>query len=518
MQNPQIAIRCDASEQIGAGHLSRCLSLADGLKRTGGSVRFVVRDLPPLLCDQIRDRGHDIRHLPLPRPDRNGADRGAVADGSWPNISWEADARATRELLGDRPTWRWLIADHYALDARWESAVRPAAQAVMAIDDLADRPHACDVLLDQNAYPDPAHRYDNLITPACTALLGPKFALIRAQYRHRRTTARVPRIELRSLLVFFGAADPANLTASALEALQSAELPEVSTDVVVGALNPHHAQIRKQCASMRRVNFHRQIDDLVEVMARADLAIGTAGTASWERCCLGLPAILVSIAGNQVEVARGLAAARAAVDLGSVSVDTCDRLRRLLSRMAERPHLIQTMSRRAAALVDGLGVERTCFALLKEDSLALRPAGLGDAEMAWHWRNSPDVRRHSFASAPIPLESHLAWWSSTLEAADRLLLIGTLAGIPAGVLRLDLTGEVATLSIYLDPALTGLGVGPALLRRLHEWIPRYLPAIRRIEAFVKPDNGASRKAFLLAKFTEQKGSCFIRTWEDGEPK
>jgi len=501
MDNSKVAIRVDASEQIGAGHLSRCLALADGLARAGVAVRFISRALPAALCELVRARGHDLRLLP------SGEDAS----------DWERDAQQTRLLLADEVLWSWIIVDHYGLDSRWESAVRSLANGVMAIDDVADRPHACEVLLDQNVVRGAHRRYSHLVGSRCTQLLGPRFALLRREFRRRRHSADPARRELRRLLIFFGGADQPDLTGAALNAVQQAQLPGLRVDVVVGAMNPHRARIEARCAALPGVAFHCQIDNMDELMARADVAIGAAGTASWERCCLGLPAVLVTLADNQVAVADGLAVARAAIALGPATADIAERLRDLLVRLAARPSLIRRLSQRAARLVDGAGVERVCFALLQDSSLSLRRAIAADDELAWRWRNAESTRRYSFDSAPIALDSHRAWWRSALSREERVLLIGELAGLPVGVLRFDLNAHVATVSIYLDPQLTGQGLGPALLRCGMRWLRQNLRAVNRVEALVKPENSASRKAFLAAGFQEER-ACFARSWPvEGSP-
>jgi RimJ/RimL family protein N-acetyltransferase len=151
-----------------------------------------------------------------------------------------------------------------------------------------------------------------------------------------------------------------------------------------------------------------------------------------------------------------------------------------------------------------------CLALLRDSAMILRRARSADAHMAWEWRNAESTRRHSFDSAPIPLDGHLSWWQAALDSHQRILLIGEVAGLPVGVLRFDLDGVVGTVSIYLDPQLTGQGLGPVLLRAGTAWVQHNLRDAQRIEAFIKPQNRASVKAFIQAGFTEEN-SRFVRT-------
>ncbi len=462
-------------------------------------MRFVCRDLPGAVGKLIVEHGHELRPLPAARPESPGLPAG-----------WLDDARQTRDVLADESSWDWVIVDHYQLDARWESEVRSAAKALMVIDDTADRPHDCDLLLDQNEFADARKRYLGLIGPACRSLLGPQYALLRPEFGQARAVARVPRSRLGQLLIFFGGGDQINLTEIALRALRAAPLSDIAVDVVVGTMNPHRDRIEAECATLPNAVFHCQPTNFLELMLRADLALGAAGTTSWERCCVGLPAVLFVAADNQVEVARGIAGRRAAVNLGSPGADAADRLADVLGHLSRRPALLSGMSHRAASLVDGAGVQRVCVALLQDAAMALRCAREGDAEMAWEWRNAESTRRYSFDSNPIPLERHLAWWQAALQSQDRILLIGEIAGAAVGVLRFDLDGAVGTVSVYLDPRMTGQRLGPVLLRAGVEWARRNLHRTQRIEAFIKPDNVASRKAFLAAGFTDRQ-SCFVRT-------
>jgi len=489
----RVAIRVDASEQLGVGHLSRCLALADGLARAGASVLFVSRELAKSLQDLVRQHGHEVHSFEAVSP-----------------LSWLQDAAQTRRVLEAGKPWRWLIVDHYGFDERWEADLQDVAGAIMVIDDKADRPHRCALLLDQNAFRDAERRYQALVNSDCMQLLGPRFALLRPQFRQQRSISPLVRTQLRSVLIFFGGSDPSNLTGRALDAAVRAALPGLKITVVVGALNPHRAAIEAQCVAVG-ADYHCQIDNMMELMAHADLAVGAAGTASWERCCVGLPAVLITIADNQVRVAVELAARRAAINLGADSAAALERLSALLVRLSRRPQMLSQLSRRAARLVDGIGVERVCFSLLGERSLRLRAASESDAQQAWEWRNSSAVRASSFDSAPIPFEKHLAWWRAALASADRVLLVGMLLRLPIGVIRLDLRETLATISIYLDPALTGQGVGPALLRCATRWVQEHLPALNRIEALVKTDNRASRKAFLAAGYREDY-ACYVQTW------
>ena len=229
------AIRVDASGQIGTGHLMRCLTLADALKPSGAQIRFVSRHMPEHLRVMLSSNGHEFALL-------NGVSSEQTAYGSsyahWLGVSQAQDARDTTHALFGQ-TWDWLIVDHYALDAGWETALRSSAKYILVIDDIADRQHDCDVLLDQNFYADMDTRYTGKVPAHCQLLLGPRFALLREEFRRMREHIK-PRIgPVKRVLIFFGGVDAENYTLCAIEALACLSNSDLNVGVVIGAQHPH---------------------------------------------------------------------------------------------------------------------------------------------------------------------------------------------------------------------------------------------------------------------------------------
>lgn len=348
------AIRVDATAQIGTGHLMRTLTLADRLAAGGGRVRFVARGLPPHLAALVRRR-HELAELPpAPSPCPGPGD---LAHSHWLAVSQAEDAAQTLAVLADQ-TWDWIVADHYALDARWECALRMSGRRVLAIDDLADRMHDCDLLLDQNLVPGAPTRYQGRAPAGCRLLLGPAYALLREEFAATRARPHLRRDgPARRLMVFMGGMDVANHTGRVLAGIERAGVGPLEGDVVIGVQHPAGATIEEQCRRLG-LTCHRQTDRMAEMMARADLGIGATGSASWERCCLGLPTIGVAIASNQVPLAEGLAAAGAIVRIaeapGRMEEDLAAALRELWADAPRR----EAMAAAARALVDGEGAHR----------------------------------------------------------------------------------------------------------------------------------------------------------------
>lgn len=354
----RVAFRTDASLQIGTGHVMRCLTLAEALRDRGATCRFVCREHPGNLLEIIGQRG--FAALPLSTTmvgeGQENASNASPTHAAWLGAGWKTDAKQTLGALGDVHD-DWLIVDHYALDARWERALRGKCRRVMAIDDLADREHDCEVLLDQNLGRQPTD-YASHVSTDCQLLIGPKFALLRPEFAALRdySLGRRNNPELRHILISMGGVDKDNATGRVLEALKLSVLPaDCRISVVMGATAPWLEAVR--CLA-RQLPWPTEVlvgvSNMAKLMADSDLAIGAAGSTSWERCCLGLPTIILVLADNQRMVAQELeraGAAHAVQDIGEIMVT----MPRLLHAHLASPQQSATMSRIAAEIVDGLG-------------------------------------------------------------------------------------------------------------------------------------------------------------------
>ncbi|MBT7256795.1 MAG: UDP-2,4-diacetamido-2,4,6-trideoxy-beta-L-altropyranose hydrolase [Planctomycetaceae bacterium] len=299
----KILFRTDASIEIGNGHLMRCLTLADQLRSEGAEVAFVCRDLPGGMFDLLHTRGYQFSKLPL-----DGAGKSSQ------QFDAEQAIKAAEQLFPEGVDW--LVVDHYQLDAVWERGLRPHTDKLMVIDDLANRQHDCNLLLDQNYYQDMERRYQGLVPDECVTLLGPEYVLLRPEFTVARQKLRARDGSVRRILIFFGGSDPENLTLKAIEATQRLKRPDIIVDVVVGTSNPHRAEIRGRCERMPNTAYYCQVANMAELMGRADLALGAGGATMWERCFLGLPSITVVFAANQEKATIDVAAEEAIKYIG----------------------------------------------------------------------------------------------------------------------------------------------------------------------------------------------------------
>ena len=356
--------RADASLQMGTGHVMRCLTLADALKAQGAECQFICREHPGNLIEHIKHKGYRVHALALTPPVGASllamnvpATTSQLAHAAWLGATQEQDATECATVLAElRPDW--LIVDHYALDARWEKALQPHYRKLMVIDDLADRPHVSDLLLDQTFGRNP-QAYQPWVSAGCTLLCGSQYALLRPEFSTLRSYSlkRRENPQLEHLLITMGGVDKDNATGQVLQALRHCALPtHCRITVVMGASAPWLADVRQQAEQLPwPTEVLVNVSDMAQLMADSDLAIGAAGSTSWERCCLGLPAVMVVLADNQRQVAQGLEQAGAVHVLqGPQQILEC--LPALLASLVSAPAQQVVMSQVAAGIADGNGV------------------------------------------------------------------------------------------------------------------------------------------------------------------
>jgi UDP-2,4-diacetamido-2,4,6-trideoxy-beta-L-altropyranose hydrolase len=365
----QIVIRTDASIDIGTGHVMRSLTLAQALRERGASCRFICREHPGNLLDLIRQRGFEAYALPM-QPFSHATlspeyalNEKVLAHAAWLGADWSTDIDQTKAGVGETAV-DWMIVDHYALDSRWERALRRVCHHLMVIDDLADREHDCDLLLDQNLGRK-VEDYADLVSTSCKVLVGPKYALLHPEFAARRAYSLQRRQQpvLKQVLITMGGVDQPNATGQVLQALKGCTLPQdCRISVVMGLQAPWLQQVRAQAQDMPwPTEVLVNISDMAQRMADSDLAIGAAGSTSWERCCLGLPALLVVLADNQRLGAQALQAAQAAILIGDVT-DIAMKLPLAINASVSH-HRLQEMRTATTAITDGRGVDKVLKAM-----------------------------------------------------------------------------------------------------------------------------------------------------------
>jgi len=421
----------------------------------------------------------------------------------WLGATWEEDAKLTKRAIDKWGNVGWLVVDHYALDDRWEASLRPATRGLMVIDDLADRSHDCDLLLDQNYYDDLETRYNGLVPETCRKLLGPAYALLRPEFARTRAHLVERSGSVRRILVFFGGSDPGNQTQEAIDALLSLGRDDIDADVIVGAMNPRRNEIERLCSSYACLHFHCQISNMAELMASADMGIGGGGVALLARCVLALPTIILSLADNQLSGSRALAGRGGALYLGPASNISTAQMAKAIEVMLLAPEFVRHMAVVAGQITDGRGSDRVAASML-EGSISLRRATADDCEAVWQWRNDASIRLFSGNASAIDIQEHRYWFDSVLRDPDRALLIAEDEDGAIGVLRYDIATQTATVSVYLVPGRAGRNLGTRLIREGEEWLKAHRPELRRIRAEISAGNESSIRAFAKAGFVPDR--------------
>jgi UDP-2,4-diacetamido-2,4,6-trideoxy-beta-L-altropyranose hydrolase len=338
----------------------RCLTLADALREHGGSCSFVCRPHPGHLLALVAQRGHQALAMPELQ---EGAqhDFGGTAHDHWLVTDWATDAQDTQQTLRAYTSGQpadWLVVDHYALDARWEEAMRPQAKRIMVIDDLADRLHACDLLLDQT-FGRQAADYMPLVTEGCALLCGSQYALLRPEFAALREYSLRRRAQpvLKELLITMGGVDKDNFTGAVLRALKCSQLPEdCRLTVVMGQTAPWLKDVQDLSSEMSRpTQVLVGVDNMAQLMADSDLAIGAAGATSWERCCLGLPSISLLIAANQKLIMSNLVNSASIIPLDPSLLNS--ELKLIIKFCSNSGNLLK-LSSCSSVIADGHGVKR----------------------------------------------------------------------------------------------------------------------------------------------------------------
>jgi len=439
----RLALRVDATPEVGAGHVMRCLVLADLLAARGARTVFISHPLPATLESRVRDSGHDVLFVPDSPGDA-------------------LDATATRAAIERLGSLDWIVVDHYGLGIEWERAMRNACAGLLAIDDL-HRTHDVDILLDQNAV-DPM-AYADVVPETCARFLGPTNALMRSEFIEQRALLTERDGTVRRILVSMGGGDATQPTLAVVGALTRVLSHDVAVDVLVTSACSDIEILGRQVTAAG-YTLHIDTARVAALAASADLAIGAGGTGAWERAFLGVPALLVCLAENQRGVIDALTRAGAAAFV-SDGVDE-GALERELSGLLHDPARLAAMSRAAILLMGAPGPERfePLLAALRdawaiaEPGLRLRRMRPSDRDRLLQWRMSDRVRPYMDDQTPITPEMHAEWFARVLGNPDRHYFICESLGEPVGMVHFDReSGDRFEWGFYVGEASAPTGTG-----------------------------------------------------------
>tara|TARA_B110000967_G_C18902071_1_gene576772 strand:- start:6403 stop:7491 length:1089 start_codon:yes stop_codon:yes gene_type:complete len=353
----RFVIRVDASIQMGIGHVMRCLTLADALNNNT-QVEFICREYEGNLIDFIKAKGFKVHTLLISesevektQPTRLESKKN-LSYAHWLGVSQQKDADLCKVILKKiRPDW--VIVDHYALDETWQVSLQETYKKIMVIDDLADRKHHCDLLLDQT-YNRQTQSYKYLVPDTCRLLLGSKYSLLRPEFSMWREYSlnRRQNPEFKKLLITLGGSDENNITGRILDKLETCNLQDdLEIMVIVGGICPHLEDIKKQAEALPyKIDVRSNISNMAEIMANSDFAVGASGSTTWERCCLGLPSIQIILAENQKFIAKSIQKSSIAL---CIEVDQLDQMNYQINILMNQ---VKNLISNSEKVTDGAGI------------------------------------------------------------------------------------------------------------------------------------------------------------------
>jgi UDP-2,4-diacetamido-2,4,6-trideoxy-beta-L-altropyranose hydrolase len=416
-----------------------------------------------------------------------------------------ADANSAQELISSVPEGcDLLIVDQYTWNAAIERQCRPWAKRIAVIDDLADRSHDCDILLDQT-YGRNAQDYSGLVPNGAAIIVGSDYALLRPEFAAARSLAikRRRSAKLARVLIAVGLTDPANSTSIVMDGIIESGLP-IQGDVALGESSPHIDAVRDKARRYPGLfSLHTNSSRMAELMTCADFSFGAAGSTSWERCSLGLPTAFVIAAANQEKSAENLTGAGAGINLGASSTLTASMIASVLRNLSKAPDELVRMAESAWKICDGRGAARVAARLIPEfsssgDVVSLRSAGLKDVALIFEWQIEPGARKYSRNPASPTWQEHERWMRLRLDDPGCLMNIILLNDQPVGVIRLDeIDIDSFELSILVSRHYHGRGIGTAAVK-----LARRLAPFSSIHAEVHPENGGSHRIFKAAGYSQ----------------
>lgn len=499
MKRGILLVRADAAVTSGIGHVMRCLALAQAWQHAGGDVIFAMAQSTVAIQERLRSESVKVVAI-------HGV------PGSAEDMQQTIDAALFHKA-------EWLVVDGYHFDAHYVSELQNVL-SLLVIDDNGElESYSSELVLNQNVHAR-AEMYAKR-APRTRLLLGPHYALLRNEFTAYRNWARkVPERGTRILLTM-GGSDPKDLTPRVLSALADLSIDNLQIRVVVGGSAENRSGVAEKAERFPgRVEVMSNVANMAESMVWADLAIAGAGTTCWEMCLLSMPAILVVVAENQRFIAEHLARIGAAVNAGPAESLDCSFLAQITAELLGSGDRRLEMSQSARQLVDGLGSDRVRAALLDRE-LSLRLVRESDCRLLFAWADDPVARAASFHSAAISWENHSRWFAERLQDPQSVIYIGeNAADEPVGLVRFQIKGESALLSVNVAPEFRGQGWGKELIAFSTRALVRAY-SVRRVNALVKPDNQASVRLFEASGFRRAgkervaDEDALLFTWECG---
>lgn len=474
--NSSIIIRADASIRIGTGHVMRCLALAQAWQDSGGRAIFAMGMEARALVDRLTSEGMEVVHL--------SAEPGSPEDA------------VMTAGIAERMGAGWVVVDGYHFGSDYQRIIKESGLRLLFIDDNGHADHYyADVVLNQNLHAN-EDLYKNR-EPYTKLLLGTDYVLLRRDFWPWRGWKREIPDVARKVLVTLGGSDPDNVTLKVIQALQQIEQLEIVA--VIGGSNLHYEELLSGLEGNGSTDLKKDVKNMPELFAWADLAISSAGTTAWELAFMGVPSLLVILAENQVKVAVQLESQGIAMNLGQHDNLNAPGIIRGVFPLIFDADLRASMAELGRRAVDGFGAARVLDAL--SEGLWLRVASEEDCRLVYEWANDPDSRAYSFSTRPISWKEHVEWFENKIRDPDSVLFIAqNLKSEPVGIVRFDIEGQYATMSINLDRRFRGLGMAHIIINEAVKDLFANRP-VSGVNAFIRSHNTKSIRAFEKSGFS-----------------
>ncbi|MDR3162898.1 MAG: UDP-2,4-diacetamido-2,4,6-trideoxy-beta-L-altropyranose hydrolase [Helicobacteraceae bacterium] len=455
--------RADASTEIGSGHLMRCLTLANALRKLGAKSVFMCDAIDDVLRNRVTQSGFSV-------------------------------TSKVSELFD------YLVVDQYSLDHEFENKMHVFCKRVVVIDDLANRKHMADYLLDQNVNAS-AERYKTLVPERCVQLLGTRYALLQPEYsmiiKRERTSM------IKKIFVYFGNADRDNFTSRAIDAYLTLRRPDISLEIVPSGV--HQEMVRKLAKKGRNIHIHENLTSLASLMNECDLAIGAGGATSYERCAMGLFSIVVAIADNQRGLSEELDRRGLIRYLGyrdRVDTDHITRALQEIVRAGVKTEIIPKMR----ALVDGFGAQRVAEILMLSENTELSAREVAETDEKWLFdlENEKCVRDNMQRLSAIDPNEYHKWFTGWLSDRSFTRFYVIKAALAVGFVRFERVGNEWQISFALSNYARSRGIGKKAFGLALKTFVNQLGNVP-LSAKVLPSNAAACKVFDGLRFVKARG-------------
>ena len=465
---PRLAIRADAGNRIGTGHIMRCLAIAQEWIDRGGGVIFLCAAIPDALATKVRETGAEVSII-------------------------SEEAEATAETCRNLRVHVLLVDSYTVEDAWWAALPGDAPFLTAAINDFREPMHT---------------GADLRISPRVSAIpgephSGSDYFLIRSEILREDCSTTPPANAARVLLVL-GGADPDNIGPGVLRELLAAS-EEAIIRVIVGPAATNLNDFLLISTEEKRVQIVQSPPSMREHFLWADTAVVSPSTTAFEVLHHGLPTGLVVIAGNQVEVGAELVSGGLALQLADRRESAAPLDSHALRSLFHDGNARKELADRASAFVDGKGAGRVCDAL-GLPRVTYHPVTEEDTDLTWRWANDPGSRAASFSSEKIPIETHRDWLAGRIRSGAPTWIAKDGMGIPLAFVRFDSGEEDAwVISLNLAPESRGKGLSPLIVAGAVSEMRRLRPDTV-IDAWIRRENIASQRCFTRAGFRDTNGA------------